>query len=273
MIIDKDGIRCYTDENNNIVETGIMNFTEEAKNILQKNHNKIKVIYYESPDCFVDYQLLTEIKNLEILRMDVRHKVFDVTFANDLKKLKGFSSGKFTGSLILPTLKRIGYTWHKKSDISQCKNIDFIWVANCSDMELFISQVAKLKKLYELKFSSLSSSTFPKSDEGTTVKELEFTYCPKLENIEELASNFPDVTKLKFDHCRNIQDYSPLNKLEKLQELYIFESAPITDLSFLENMKNLKLIKILKTKITAKNISFLDLIPKADLLMTGIGKC
>ena len=89
--------------------------------------------------------------------------------------------------------------------------------------------------------------------------------------MEELPSNFPNLTKLKFDHCKNIKNYSPLSKLNDLEELVILESAPITDLSFLKNMKNLSLLKIGKTKITAKNVEILDEIPaNVDLLFLGI---
>ena len=89
--------------------------------------------------------------------------------------------------------------------------------------------------------------------------------------MEELPSNFPNLTKLKFDHCKNIKNYSPLSKLNDLEELVILESAPITDLSFLKELPKLSLLRILKTKITASNVEILDEIPaKVDLLFTGI---
>lgn len=271
MIERKNGLILYKDEKGKVYNVSISKFSEEIREELSKY--ELKKITIDSTDCISDFSFIVSQKKISELIIRFDYKTIDITFVNSLKKLEYLGAPKFIGKIENENIVNLGYRWYKMSDISECKKLEILTVHNCSDMELFISQIIKLKKLHELKFFRISSSTFPKSDEGTTVKELEFTYCPKLENIEELASNFPDVTKLKFDHCRNIQDYSPLNKLEKLQELYIFESAPITDLSFLENMKNLKLIKILKTKITAKNISFLDLIPKADLLMTGIGKC
>lgn len=270
MIIDNDGIRCYTDKNNKIVEVGIMNFTTEAKSILERNLKNIKKIYYESPDCFVDFSLLREMENLEEFQMDVRHKTFDVASINLIPKLKEFGSGKFTGELNIETLKRIGYTWHKKSDVSLCLNIEFLFVSNCSDMEIFMPQISKLKKLDTLKFFRISSSSFSKTKVETVVTNLYFSYCPKLEDLNGLSESFGNVTKLEFDHCKNIQDYLPIGKLEKLQELYIYDSGPITDLSFIKNMKNLKLLKIYKTKITDKNIQLLNLIPEVDLLFTGI---
>ena len=120
-------------------------------------------------------------------------------------------------------------------------------------------------------FWRISSPTFPKTESGTPVTWAEFMYCPKIIDLEELPSNFPNLTHLKFDHCKNIQDYSQLAKLKDLEEVTILESASIADLSFLAEMKKLSLVKIGKTKITAKNVEILDEITaKVDLLFTGI---
>lgn len=56
-----------------------------------------------------------------------------------------------------------------------------------------------------------------------------------------------------------------------LEELFIADSAPIADLSFLKKMKKLSSLRILKTKITAENIEILDEIPaNVDLFRVGI---
>ncbi|MCR5612978.1 hypothetical protein, partial [Treponema sp.] len=93
----------------------------------------------------------------------------------------------------------------------------------------------------------------------------------RLLDLENFPSNFPNLTHLQFNHCKNIQDYSSLARLKDLEELIIIESAPITDLSFLKEMKKLSSLKIFKTKITAKNVEILDEISaKVELLFTGI---
>lgn len=269
MIIDKNGIRCYTDENNKIVRASIMEFTDEAKNILSKNETK--KIYIESPDCNIDFQLLEKMNNLEVLEIHIDYKMFDISFVNKLKKLTGLGVGRFTGILSHKGIKDMGYKWHKKSDISQCSNIEYLAVVNCADMELFMSQIKELKKLRRMVFWRISSPAFPKTESGTPVTWLEFMYCPRIIDLEELSSNFPNLTHLSFDHCKNIQDYSPLARLKELEELIILESAPIADLSFLTEMKKLSLLKTFKTKITAKNVEVLDEIPaKLDLFLTGI---
>ena len=103
------------------------------------------------------------------------------------------------------------------------------------------------------------------------MQALEFSYSPKLEDLSELSANFPQIKKFQFDHCKNIKDYTPLSKLENLQESVILESAPITYLSFLRDLKNLSLLKIGKTKILAGNLEILEGIPaKVNLFFTGV---
>ncbi|MCR5612550.1 leucine-rich repeat domain-containing protein, partial [Treponema sp.] len=106
-------------------------------------------------------------------------------------------------------------------------------------------------------------------NEELPVNHLEFIRCPKLEDLEEFPSKFPNLTYLKFDHCKNIKDYSPLAKLKNLEELHIFESAPIADFSFLREMEKLSSVRIFKTKVIASDTTILDEIPaKVELCLT-----
>ena len=269
MTIRKNGIIIYADKNNVVYEASISRFTDEIKSELQQY--ELQKLTVDSSACIDDFSIIAKINSLTSLCIRTDYKTIEISFVNEMKNLKYLGIGKFTGVLTNQNLVHVGYVWHKKSDISQCSNIESVSISNCSDTKTFISQIVQLKKLCKLDFFRISISSFPKSDEGTTVEELEFSYCPKLEELEELPSNFPNVTKLKFDHCKNIKDFSPLAKLRNLEELVILESASITDLAFLKELPKLSLLRILKTKITAKNVDILDEISaKVDLLFTGI---
>lgn len=270
MIIDKDGIRCYTDENENIFHVSIRKYSDDAKQILKENEQNIKRICIESTDCLFDFSLFPKFKNLKILEIHPDYKAYDIAFVNELTKLECLGAGKFTGVLCNDGIKKLGYKWHKKSDISKCTNIDYINVSNCSDLESFISQLSSSKKVRTLGFFRIASRSFPENVEPLPVVEVDFSYCPKLESMEGLHSSCPNVRKLVLDHCCNIKDYLPIGNLTNLEELKIFDSSPITDLSFLENMPNLKHLKIGKTKIAAENIEILENIQNVDLLKVGI---
>ena len=270
-LIDKDGLRCYISEDNKMVKVSIWEYADVEKSILEENANDIKEIFYGSPVCPIDFEMIVKMKNLERLNIYNKYKVVDISFANELKNLKGLDIGKFTGSLNNKNLMGLAYKWHKKSDISQCTNIEGLCITSCSDTELFMSQIKEMKKLKKMAFWRIISPSFPKAEIGLPVNHLEFVYGAKLKDLEELPSNFPNLTHLEFDHCKNIQDYSPLARLKNLEELIIHESAPFTDLSFLKEMKKLSSLRIFKTKIIAKNIQILDEIhANVDLLFTGI---
>ena len=270
-MIDKAGLRCYLNEDNKMVKVSINEYTDVERTILEENSNDIKDIFYNSYLCPVDFSMIAKMNNLEQLNIYNKNKVLDISFVNELKNLQGLQVEKFTGSLNNKTLVSVAYKWHKKSDISQSSNIEGIGIFNCADIEAFMFQIKELKKLKKMMFWRISSTSFPKTDTGTPVTWLEFYYCPRLLDLENFPSNFPNLTHLQFNHCKNIQDYSSLERLKDLEELIIIESAPITDLSFLKEMKKLSSLKIFKTKITANNIKILDEIPtKVDLLFTGI---
>lgn len=270
-MIDKAGLRCYLSEDNKIVKVSINEYTDIERTILEENSNDIKDIFYNSYLCPVDFSMIAKMNNLEQLNIYNKNKVLDISFVNELKNLQGLQIEKFTGSLHNKNLAGLVYKWHKKSDISQSSNIEGIVISNCSDIERFMSQAKELKKLRKMIFWGISSPSFPKTEIRLPINRLEFIRCPKLEDLEELPSSFPNLTHLKFDHCKNIKDYSPLSKLKDLEELVILESAPIVDLSFLREIKKLTLLKVGKTKITAKNMDILDEISaELDLLFTGI---
>lgn len=270
MIIDKEGLRLYSSEKNKIHAASIWKFSDDTKDELM--HYELQELTIDSNDCIENFSVFKEIKTL--LRLYIRYdykKIIDISFVNDLPNLKDLGVPRFAGKITNKNIIELGYKWYKKSDISQCINVEKLDVHNCGDIESFMQQIADFPKLNKLFFSRMSANFFPKNKFCTPVKELEFSYCSKLEDISELSSNFPNVTHLKFDHCKNIQNYSPLAKLHNLQELVILDSALITDLAFLKELKNLSLLKVGKTKITAKNVEVLNEIPaKIDLLFTGL---
>ena len=167
MMMRRDGIITYTDEKNTVYEASISKFTDEIKSELQQY--KLQKLTIDSSDCIDDFSVIAKMNTLTKLCIRSDYRTFDISFANELKNLKSFYSGKFTGRLENKNLIHVGYTWHKKSDISQSINIESVCIANCSDMNLFISQISQLKKLTKLDFFRISNSSFSETNIGTTV--------------------------------------------------------------------------------------------------------
>lgn len=178
MIIRKNGLVIYTDKNNSVYEASVSKFTDEIKSELQQY--ELKKLTVDSSDCAIDFSVIAKMNSLTDLCIRTDYKTIEISFANELKNLNYLGMGKITGVLTNKNLIHIGYTWHKKSDISQCSNIESISISNCADTKTFVTQIFKLEKLYKIDFFRISSSSFSQVDETTNVEELEFSYCPKL---------------------------------------------------------------------------------------------
>ena len=268
MLIEKNGLKLYTDTTNKISEASITNFSDEIKAELQLyNLNKLTV---DSTDCIDDFSVIVRLKTLSSLIIRFDYKTIDISFVNEMPNLKELGSPKFIGSITNKNITSIGYKWHKKSDISQCSNLQSIDIHNCSDLASFFKQIDNLQFLKRVSFFRLTASSIPLCRLNTNIEELTFSYCPKLQTLDNLGNTLPKVTKMTIENCKNVCNYEALSEFKDLQKLSIFDSSPISDISFLTNLKKLTHIRIGKTQITAKNKDFLNNIKNVDLCMTGI---
>ena len=266
MIIQKEGMILYKDRMNKIYEASISSFSEQIENELVKY--ELKKLTVDSTDCVKDFSFITKFDKLTELeiRLDYKKKI-DISFVNQLNKLKVLGCPKFNGNLKNTSLVDLAYKWSDKSNISECHNLENIRVDNCSDLNELLKQIDNLSKVKQLEFWRLSEKVFNFIETNNNIENVKFTYCPKIEDLLNIGICFPNATKVTFDHCKNIKSYAPLKKLKKLQELVILESAPIDDMAFIGELPDLSSIKIGKTKIAAENKSLLEKIENVDLFM------
>ena len=268
MLIEKDGLRLYTDNTNKISEASITGFTDKIKTELQLYD--LKRLTVDSTDCIDDFSVIARLRTLSSLTIRFDYKTIDISFVNEMPNLKELGCPKFTGSITNKNITSIGYKWHKKSDISQCTNLESVDVHNCGDLVCFFNQICNLQFLKKLSFFRLIETSFPLSKLNTDIKELHLSYCSKLQSLDNIGRDLPKITKMTIENCKNFCNYESLSEFENLQELNIFDSTPISDVSFLANLKNLTHIKIGKTKITAENRDLLKNVKNVDVCMVGI---
>ena len=89
-----------------------------------------------------------------------------------MPNLKELGSPKFIGSITNKNITSIGYKWSKKSDISQCSNLQSIDVHNCSDLASFFQQIGNLQFLKKLSFFKFAKNN--KSEIGDESKIFKF---------------------------------------------------------------------------------------------------
>ena len=268
MLIEKSGLRLYTDTTNKISEASITNFSNEIKAELQSYN--LKKLTVDSTDCIDDFSVIASLRTLSSLIIRFDYKTIDISFVNEMPNLKELGSPKFIGSITNKNITSIGYKWSKKNDISQCSNLQSIDVHNCSDLASFFQQIGNLQFLKKLSFFKLSAPSISIGRLNTNIEELNLSYCSKLKTLDNIGKNLPKVTKMTIENCKHLCSYEALSEFKNLQNLNIFDSSPISDLLFLANLKNLTHIKIGKTQITAENKDLLNNIKNVDLCMTGI---
>ena len=61
----------------------------------------------------------------------------------------------------------------------------------------------------------------------------------KISNLQILIYKYDNINNLDLDHCEDIEDFTPISKLERL-EILSLNRGNISDISFLENNKNIK---------------------------------
>lgn len=77
-------------------------------------------------------------------------------------------------------------------------------------------------------------------DQAACIQKLSLSYCRSLEDVAALASVGKTLTSLEIESCGKIKDFSWLYHLPNLENLVLFGSNTLPNLSFLDSMPNLK---------------------------------
>ena len=109
-----------------------------------------------------------------------------------------------------------------------------------------VSKTLKAFDFSELKELDICQSPIHSLDGIETAHHLQklcLSYCRSLENLAALADIGETLTSLEIESCGKIKDFSWLQRLPNLENLVLFGSNSISDLSFLKNMKKLKSLR------------------------------
>lgn len=104
------------------------------------------------------------------------------------------------------------------------------------------------KKLTGFDFSTLTELDLCQSpirslagiEQANYLQKLSFSYCRSLEDISALGSVGETLTSLEIESCGKIKDFSWLYHLPNLENLVLFGSNTLPNLSFINSMPNLK---------------------------------
>ena len=163
---------------------------------------------------------LSEVKSLVVRREDFQ----EIPVPIDYSKVKGIEELYISGKghinyEKLDTIKSLYCSNYKKKDLKG----------------LFSSKILDSLSLVQCSLENLEGLTNTEN-----LRCLYLGYNKRLYDINELEGVKDTLTVLRIENCSKIQDFSVLNKLEKLQLLELTGRNSIEDLSFIKHMKNLK---------------------------------
>lgn len=151
--------------------------------------------------------------------------------------LVGYSFGSFKGLHEVTSLRLFEcYAW-------PYENLDYLKTnTNIEWLELFKSRkltslkgISHLRNLYRLKIYS----------------------APKLTDVDDLGAIADSIKKLHFELVKGVKNFEVLDKLYNLENLFIYESAPIHSIDFLKKLKHYKYAYI-GTEVKDGNVAYLE---------------
>lgn len=130
-------------------------------------------------------------------------------------------------------------------------------LANCKSMRgLYVSDfdASKMNKIFFSVFKKIRSLTLNNVknlvdldyfDLPSSLEELNLFYCKKLENIDAIQKLNGSLKKVEISVCKKIFSLEILGKVQSLEKLIIFDSAPIQNASSFASLDKLKHLTVM----------------------------
>lgn len=151
----------------------------------------------------------------------------------------------------IPSLADLTTDWTKENDDSLLRSISLrrLWLRgykpNSRDLTN-LSLLAGLRYLHVVQSPIVSTQG---AQEMTKLESVGLSYCPKLSNIEHLAS-LERLEELELDHCRKIPDLTIVGIFKRLRKLIIFDCGHLNSLRFINEMKELEFFSFVNAKVS-----------------------
>ena len=127
-------------------------------------------------------------------------------------------------------------SYHNKGELKYFnKNYSF---NNALSIPLILNQIFQFLDIDKIKCLSLCNKEIYQIY-CNQVKKLKIKEKSEKPKLQVLIGKYDNVKNLDLRSCKNIEDFTPLSKLERLETLNV-SNINISDISFLENNKNIK---------------------------------
>jgi hypothetical protein len=215
----------------------------------------------ESADC-----TSFNMSHLGLLRLNVLSVNNKTFFTNDtlsiLPNIEELIVHEKTDSEInlqlLPNLKIVRIIGFGNVEFKGHANAEIVTVNGLKKHKnILFEQLYPFNNAREIIINKTTSVDLLGIDGFKSLSRLEINYAIKLNSIV-LVSKLPNLTEVKFEACRKINDFSPLLACAKLSKVVIANCGRISSIDFLIGLKNLKGVIILNTQVANGDYSVLE---------------
>jgi protein phosphatase 1 regulatory subunit 7 len=156
-----------------------------------------------------------------------------------------------------PNLKKLTLDWSTGLiNLDKCKSLESLAIySGFNPKTKDLTAISNVHWLKKLEINSSSITSFKGSENFDNLEELEFNYCPKLENISGFEKSKEKLKSLIFGNCKSIKNYDSVVIFDNLNILGFNFSGVIKSIGFIKKMKSLSSFRFVGTDVVDGDIT------------------
>lgn len=244
-----DGTRSIIINSNNIDECMDCYYKNNLEGVAITNYHGYNL---------KDVNFLSEYQNIKSL--SISESVENIEAIHSLTGLEKLSiSGKKQkiDFQYLPNLKKVTLDWSTGLiNLDKCKLLESLAIySSFNPKTKDLTAISDIHWLKKLEINSSSITSFDGSENFNQLEELEFNYCPKLENISGFEKSSESLKSLIFGNCKAIKNHNFVVIFSNLNILGFNDSGVIESLEFIKKMKSLNSFRFVGSDVVDGDIT------------------
>lgn len=244
----------YSQEETVIINDKHLDECIEYINKHNVKHLDITNDYYKKED--IDF--LFQCNHIEYLSIHGEY-LKDISGIYSLKNLKGLGITSINLDIDLAhlnTLESLTLSWNKKfKNINQLSNLKGIYIWSYNPKNKNLEEFKELKNLESLLLAQCRIESLQGIQHLNKLSSLEIAYLRTLKSLKGIEGLYSSLKFLKIEACKNIQDFSTIQTLSKLEILSLPRCGEVPSINFIRRLENLEAFSFLGTNVLDGDIS------------------
>lgn len=250
-------VRLRNDRNGITVLIG-KSYVQESIQYIQENQIKNVEITFRYQEAQIDF--LRECPSVEALILE-GPSVMNFDGAYHLKAIKALIINEVSPSLVIDLSQLVsleelyGKLPPKTLGIGSLVNLKEMMVRGYQSKGKNLEEFTNLKSLEHLELMNANLISLEGIQGLKKLGHLGLFRMKTLTNIEALQHLSENLTKLQFEFVKNIQEFSPIGKVQSLEYLSICACGDIPSIQFVEHLPHLKTLILADSTVVDGDVS------------------